>query len=113
VPLVRSFVEGAPVRTVVDVTNHGLLSCLPPTATVEIVADVRGAEVTPLAPDPLPLDAQAILEQVAAHDELAVDAILAGDRAGCVRALATHPLVPSVDVAAELVDRVETRFGAL
>jgi 6-phospho-beta-glucosidase len=113
VPLVRSVVDDVPVRTIVDVRNQDLLPYLPPSTTVEVAADVRGGDVVPLPPDPLPDDARAILEQVAAYDELAVDAILAADRPGCVRALATHPLVPSTDVAAELVDRIEGRFGAL
>jgi hypothetical protein len=31
----------------------------------------------------------------------------------CVRALAAHPLVPSVGVARELVDRIERHHGPL
>ncbi len=111
VPMVRSLIQGTRVRTIVDVTNDGAVDFLTPGTTVELVADVAGNAVVPLEPDSLPPDARATLQQLAAYDELAVDAILAGDRRGCVRALATHPLVPSVDVAAELVARIERRFG--
>lgn len=113
VPLVRSLVAGDSVHTIVDVANCGLLPFLPDETTVEVAAHVERGIVSPLAPDPLPADAQSILLQVAAYDQLAVEAILTGDRVGCVRALAAHPLVPSVDVARELVDRIERRHGPL
>lgn len=113
VPLVRALSSGAPLTTIVNVTNDGLLAFLPGEATVEVAADVVGGEVRPRTPDSLPADARAILEGVAAFDLLATDSILAADRVGCVRALAAHPLVGSVDVARELVDRVERRFGPL
>ena len=113
VPLARALAFGAPLTTIVNVTNSGLLAFLPEEATVEVAADVREGEVRPRTPDSLPADARAILEGVAAFDLLATDSILGADRMGCVRALAAHPLVASIDVARELVDRVERRFGPL
>lgn len=114
VPLVRAIALGESTRTIVDMTNDGMLPFLPDTATIEVSAEVVGGEVRPLPLSAdLPPDARAILSAVAAFDVLATDAILAGDRTGCVRALATHPLVPSVDVARDLATRVEARFGPL
>ena len=89
------------------------MSFLPEEVTVEVAADVVAGEVRPLEPDPLPADAAVILHAIAAFDLLACDSILESDRIGCVRALASHPLVPSIDVARRLVDRVERRFGPL
>jgi 6-phospho-beta-glucosidase len=113
VPVARALRTRSPLETIVNLTNGGLLSFLPMEIAVEVAVDVVEGEVRPLEPDPLPADAVAILQAVAAFDLLACDSVLEGDRMGCVRALACHPLVPSIDVARELVDRVEGRFGPL
>lgn len=112
VPLIRAR-RGERVQTIVDVVNRGLLPYLPTEMTIEVSVEVRDGEVGPVPGGPLPADAVAILVQISSYDELAVEAILGGDRDGCVRALAVHPLVPSVDVAAELVQRIERKFGPL
>jgi 6-phospho-beta-glucosidase len=80
---------------------------------VEVAADVAQRDAVPLPPDSLPADARALLQSVAAFNVLATEAILLGDREGCVRALTSHPLVGSVAVARELVSRIERRFGPL
>ncbi len=113
VPLIRALASRRPLRAIVGVTNDELIPFLPADAAVEVAVDVTQGEVVPLPPDSLPPDARAILEAVAAFNVLATDAILSADRSGCVRALASHPLVPSVAVARELVSRVERRFGPL
>lgn len=112
VPLIRVR-RGERVQTIVDIANRGLLPYLPRETTIEVSAEVRDGEVRPLPSGRLPADAVAILVQIASYDELAVEAILSGDRDGCVRALSVHPLVLSVDVAAELVQRIERQFGPL
>jgi 6-phospho-beta-glucosidase len=112
VPLIAAR-RGECSRMIVDVANHGLLPYLPAETAIEVSAEVRNCEVKPLPVDPLPVEAVALLVQIATYDELSVEAILSGDRDGCVRALSVHPLVPSVDVAAELVQRIERRFGEL
>jgi 6-phospho-beta-glucosidase len=113
VPVLRSILQGERVRMIVDIANQGLLSFLPQRTTIEVAAELENGLVEPLPPDPLPLDAQAILVELAAYDELAVPAILEGDHQGCARALAANPLVPSLDVARELVARIERRHGPL
>jgi len=112
VPLIRGR-RGERVQTIVDIANRGLLPYLPRETTIEVSAEVRDGEVRPLPSGRLPADAVAILVQIASYDELAIEAILSGDRDGCVRALSVHPLVRSVDVAAELVQRIERQFGPL
>lgn len=113
VPLIRALAARQPLRAIVNVTNGELVPFLPAEAAVEVAAEVAQGEVVPLPPDPLPPDARAILGSVAAFNVLATEAILSADRAGCVRALTSHPLVDSVAVARELVSRVERRFGPL
>jgi 6-phospho-beta-glucosidase len=113
VPLVASIIGNRAVATIVNIRNDGLLPFLPNEATVETAAVVEAGQVEPRAPDPLPADARAILAAVAAYDSLAVDAILSGDREGCVRALVAHPLVRSTGVARELVRRIEDQQGPL
>lgn len=112
VPVIRAR-RGERVQTIVDVTNHGLLPYLPARTTIELSAEIRDREVRPVPVDPLPAESVALLGQIASYDELAVEAILSGDRDGCVRALSVHPLVRSADVAAELVERIEREFGPL
>jgi len=112
VQLIRAL-RGQQVRTIVNVTNGQLVPYLPAEAAIEVAADINKRETTPLPPDPIPPDARAVLESVAASNVLATEAILSGDRDRCVRALTSHPLVGSVAVARELVVRVERRFGPL
>jgi 6-phospho-beta-glucosidase len=113
VPLIRSLADRQPVRAIINVTNGTLVPFLPAEAAVEVAADVAQRDAVPLPPDSLPADARALLQSVAAFNVLATEAILLGDREGCVRALTSHPLVGSVAVARELVSRIERRFGPL
>ena len=113
VPLVRAFALGEPVRVIADVTNDGRLPFLPDEVTVEVPVEITGGTARSLPVRELPPDARAILQGVAAFDLLAADGILSGDRLTCVRGLAAHPLVRSVEVAHRLVERVEGRFGPL
>jgi 6-phospho-beta-glucosidase len=113
VPLLEALEHGTSLRTIVNVANGDLLPFLPRETTVEVSTELSSSSVEALPRDELPVDARAILQGVAAFDTLAVDAILAGDRVGCVRAVAAHPLVTSIGAAREVVARVERRFGPL
>jgi 6-phospho-beta-glucosidase len=112
VPLLAALERKTELWTIANVTNERLLGFLPSTAAVEVAVNVRHGYVKPIDRDPLPPDARAILSAIAAYDVLVAPAILEGDRDGCVRALTAHPLVPSVDVAREIVRRVERKFGS-
>ena len=53
---------------------------------------------------PAPLDAQGLLLSVRAAERVAIDAALSGSRSLAIKALALHPLVPSVEVAGRILD---------
>jgi 6-phospho-beta-glucosidase len=88
---------------VVNVRNEGALPNLDDDAVIETPAriDRDGAHPTPLRP----LDAhmRALVEHVKAYERLAIEAAVTGDRTKALRALFTNPLVPSYDVARELL----------
>jgi 6-phospho-beta-glucosidase len=61
----------------------------------------------------VPIDTQGLILQVRAAERAAIDAALTRSRALAVRALALHPLVPSVNVARQILDGYVARQPAL
>ena len=112
-PVIAALVTQSELTLVVNVTNDSLFPSLPAAATVELTAKI-GSEgtVTPLPVDPLASDASALLAANAAYECLTVDAVLGGDRAAKIRALAANPLIPSIAVADKGVDLIEARWAA-
>jgi 6-phospho-beta-glucosidase len=58
----------------------------------------------PVAIGNVPLDMQALILGVRAAERAAIDAALSGSRTMAIKALAIHPLVPSVEVATRILD---------
>ena len=52
----------------------------------------------------MPLEAQGLILSVRAAERAAIEAALSGSRPMAIKALALHPLVPSVDVAERILD---------
>lgn len=69
---------------------------------VEVSTRVDATGFTPLPQKPLPHAVRGLVQALAEHQVLAAKAGWEGDRADAVRALAAHPLVPSLPVAEEL-----------
>jgi 6-phospho-beta-glucosidase len=95
--------DGHVVR-ILDVANRSSLPFLDTDAIVEVPCIVGRGGIVPAAIGDVPLEAQGLILQVRAAERAAIDAALAGSRAMAIRALALHPLVPSVDVAARIID---------
>jgi 6-phospho-beta-glucosidase len=111
-PVIGGLVSGRALTTIVGVTNNDLLPWLPAQTMLELAAEVDEAvQVLPI--DTLAPESRALLLTNAAYEALTVDAILAGDRDACVRALAANPLVASLDVAEAAVGAIERECGAL
>jgi 6-phospho-beta-glucosidase len=108
VPVVTAVIARTELTLILNLTNGTLIAGLPAMATVELTATI-GADgaVTPFPVDPLAADAAALLAANAAYECLTVDAVLGGDRSARVRALAAHPLVPSIGVADQGVSLVD------
>ncbi len=89
---------------ILDVANRSSLPFLDPDAVVEVPCIVGRGGVVPVAIGHVPLEAQGLILQVRAAERAAIDAALSGSRRGAIRALALHPLVPSVDIATGILD---------
>lgn len=105
VSLMAAMVSGDEARFILNVPNRGAIHGLPDDAVVETPCRVKGRHVQPIAQGPLPSAVAGLVAQVAEHARLAAEAAVTGDRALAVRALLAHPLVRSLDVAEQLVER--------
>jgi 6-phospho-beta-glucosidase len=103
-PLVAALSGPRPQRMILQVSNRATVSGIGPHSIIELPVLVNQAGVQPLTPPELPPDCMALLKQNAAYEDLAVEAIVAGDRALAVRALVLNPFVGTVDRAKAVVN---------
>jgi 6-phospho-beta-glucosidase len=104
---------------ILDVPNRSSLPFLDEDAVVEVPCVIGRGGVVPIAIGSVPLEAQGLILAVRAAERVAIDAALSGSRSLAIKALALHPLVPSVDIAGRILDgylagqpAVAARFGA-
>ena len=96
-----------------NVSNHGKIANLPPTAVVEVPAVVGAAGITGLAVGALPDGIAAVLTARALQQEITVRAAVDGDRELAIQALALDPLVPGPTVAEAILDDAIKAHGAV
>jgi 6-phospho-beta-glucosidase len=89
---------------ILDVPNRSSLPFLDEEAVVEVPCVIGRGGVVPTAIGSVPLDAQGLILAVRAAERTAIDAALSGSRTMAIKALALHPLVPSVEVATRILD---------
>ena len=89
---------------ILDVPNRSSLPFLDEEAIVEVPCIIGRGGIVPAAIGSVPLHAQGLILAVRAAERAAIDAALSGSRAMAVKALALHPLVPSVDIATRILD---------
>jgi 6-phospho-beta-glucosidase len=89
---------------ILDVPNRSSLPFLDEEAVVEVPCVISRGGVVPAAIGQVPLDAQGLILSVRAAERAAIEAALSGSRAMAIKALAMHPLVPSVEVAGRILD---------
>jgi 6-phospho-beta-glucosidase len=94
-----------PEVMVLNVGNRSSLPFLDEAAVVEVPCVVSRGGVVPTAIGSVPMAAEARIIAVRAAERAAIDAVFSHSRRQAVRALALHPLVPSVDVAGRILDR--------
>jgi len=102
--LVDALHSDEPHVRILDVANRSSLPFLDPDAIVEVPCVVSRGGVVPVAIGSVPIEAQGLILQVRAAERAAIDAALSGSRRQAIRALALHPLVPSVEAATEILD---------
>ena len=74
---------------------------------------MRAAGAQPVAVGPVPDHARALVETVKAVERATIEAALTGSSALAVKALALHPLVPSVSAAREIFAGYRARLPEL
>ena len=103
------------VRTVmiVNTANRSALSFLDERAVVEVPSLVGRAGPVPTAAGPVPEHARALIATIKDVERTTIEAALTGSTDLAVRALALHPLVPSVSVARRIFAGYRERLPEL
>jgi 6-phospho-beta-glucosidase len=98
---------------ILDTANRSSLPFLDERAVVEVPCVVGRAGAIPIAVGDVPAHARALIETIKEVERTTIRAALEGSRELAVRALALHPLVPSVNVARRILDEYGERHPAL
>ena len=106
VALISAIVNNKEEVHIVNVRNQGALDGLPDDCVVEVPALVKRSGLQPLTIGKLPLGVRGLVQQMKAYEQLTVEAAVTGSRDSALLALVNHPLVPSVDIAERLLDRI-------
>ena len=98
---------------ILDTANRSSMPFLGASAVVEVPCVVGRAGAIPTAVGDVPAHARALIETIKDVEQTTIRAALAGSRALAVRALALHPLVPSVTVARQIFSEYDQRHEAI
>lgn len=89
---------------IVNVPHHGAVEGWPADWVLELPCKVGRGGIRPIPAKPLPLACFGLIAQVKAYELLTVEAAVHGDRQAAHQALLVHPLGPSADKVAEVLD---------
>jgi 6-phospho-beta-glucosidase len=98
---------------ILNTANRSALPFLDEHAVVEVPCVVGAAGAQPLAVGNVPEHARALIDTVKAVERATIEAALTGSTALAVKALALHPLVPSVTAAREIFAEYRRRLPVL
>ncbi|MEW6547782.1 MAG: BadF/BadG/BcrA/BcrD ATPase family protein [Bacillota bacterium] len=112
VELMLSLAGIRPGEHVVSVPHEGRMSDLPPDAVAELTCHVDRDQITPAVEGGLPPGTAGLVRTVKECELLAIEAAVKGSRPLAYLALASHPLVPSAQVARQLLDRLLAAHAA-
>lgn len=98
---------------ILNTANRSALPFLDARAVVEVPAVVGRAGPVPLAAGDIPTHARVLIETMKDVERTTIDAALTGSTALAVKALALHPLVPSVSIARDIFDGYRARLPEL
>jgi len=106
VALISAIINDKKEVHIVNVRNQGCLPGLTADSVVEVPALVKSTGPYPLVQEEIPLGVRGLVQLVKAYEQLTVEAAVHGSREAALLALANHPIVPNVDVAEKLLDRL-------
>src|SRR5262249_15335747 len=98
---------------ILNTANRSALPFLDERAVVEVPCVVGRAGPVPTAAGQVPSHTRALVEMMKDVERTTIDAALLGSRELAIKALALHPLVPSVSTAREIFDGYRSRLPAL
>ncbi len=98
---------------ILNTANRAALPFLDPGSVVEVPCVVGRAGPVPLAVGEVPAHARGLIEIMKDVERTTIEAALSGSRELAVRAIALHPLVPSVTIARSIFDGYRARLPAL
>ena len=96
-----------------NTANRSALPFLDARAVVEVPAVVGRAGPQPVAIGPVPDHAAGLVQSIKAVERATIEAALTGSTSLAVKALALHPLVPSVNRAREIFEGYRARLPEL
>jgi 6-phospho-beta-glucosidase len=111
--VVEAIASDAGAVRILNVANRSALPFLDERAVVEVPCVVGASGVRPLAVGPVPHHARALIDTVKAVERTTIEAALTGSTALAVKALALHPLVPSVTAARAIFAEYRERLPVL
>jgi len=98
---------------ILNTANRSSLPFLDADAVVEVPCVVDRTGVRPLATGDVPTHARALVESIKEVERLTIHAARTRSRDAALKALALHPLVPSVNVARRILDAYSVRQAEL
>jgi 6-phospho-beta-glucosidase len=111
--VVEAIVNNTRTTMICNTANRSALPFLDAGAVVEVPCIVGSAGPQPVAVGPVPDHAQALVQSIKAVERATIEAANTGSAALAVKALALHPLVPSVNTAREIFAGYRERLPEL
>jgi 6-phospho-beta-glucosidase len=111
--VVEAIAHNAGAVRILNVANRSALPFLDERALVEVPCVVWAGGPRPLAVGDVPDHARALIETIKSVERATIEAALTGSTALAVKALALHPLVPSVTAAREIFADYRQRLPVL
>jgi 6-phospho-beta-glucosidase len=104
VQVMRALTGEEPAVHIVNVRNDGAVVGIAEDASVEVPCEISRSGVRPIGRGVVDESMLGLMQQVKAYERLTIRAAIEGGRATAVLALLANPLVPSAEVASDVVD---------
>jgi 6-phospho-beta-glucosidase len=113
IAVVEAIRRNSGAALIVNTANRSALPFLDASAVVEVPCVVGASGAQPVAVGDVPGHARALIETIKAVERATIEAALTGSTELAVKALALHPLVPSVTAARQIFADYRARLPAL
>jgi len=107
IPVLFALAFAEPTSLAVNVVNNGIIKQLPDDTVIEVSAKIQDGKIITPSPRRLPSDAMlGMLYANAAYEKTLVDAILNDSAEMLLQGFLINPLIPSYDVAKQIVAEI-------